>query len=195
MTVAVAGHSSGTLTALNLCGLPVRDAQGNVYAQAHDPRVAAFVLFGYPLAYSGPSRRDLKRVAAVPGLHLVGSQDHPTYRHASFRHIQKAPQYWVVAHGGHDLGAVGSEALVRQVMGEFISAYVRRDPQARQRLRVETYSGHAQLAQFRRRMTAGGMWDQRDAVDWLRSNLPWGKWVHDRSIAYHRAQGSEPVIK
>ncbi len=191
--VAVAGHSSGTLTALNLCGLPVRDAQGKIYAQAHDPRVVAFVLFGYPLAYSGPSRRDLQRVGAVAGLHLAGSQDHPTYRHASFCHIQKAPQYWVVAHGGHSLGATGSEDLVRQVVGAFVSGYVLRDPQARQRLRVETYSGHADLAQFRRRMAPGWIWDQRDAVDWLRSHLPWGKWVHDRSIAYHRAQGSEPT--
>ncbi len=187
----VGGHSSGTLTALSLCGLPVRDAQGQIYVQSHDPRVAAFVLFGYPLAYSGPSRRDLNRIGSVPGLHVVGSQDHPTYRHASFRHIQNAPQYWVVAHGGHSLGAIGSEDLVRQVMGTFVSAYVLRDQQALSRLRVETYSGHRDLAQFRRRMAAGWIWDQRDAVDWLRSHLPWGKWLHDRSIAYHRAQGSE----
>ncbi len=190
-TVAVGGHSSGTLTALGLCGLPVRDAQGQVYAQAHDPRVAAFVLFGYPLAYSGPSPRDLKQVGAAAGLHIVGAEDHPMYRHVSFRHIRKAPQYWMVAKGGHSLGAAGSEALVQRVLGTFIRAYVLRDPQARQRLSGDTYWGHADLVQFKRRLAPDWIWDQRDAVAWLRRHLPWGKWLHDRSIVYHRAQESE----
>ena len=64
-TIAVGGHSSGVLTALHLCGLPVRNQLDQIYAQQRDPRVKAFVIMGYPLEYSGPSRHDLQRVFPV----------------------------------------------------------------------------------------------------------------------------------
>jgi hypothetical protein len=188
--IAVGGHSSGTLTALHMAGLPVRDRDGQVFAVHRDARVKAFVIYGYPLEYSGPSRADLKQVAAVAGLHVAGSRDHPEYRNTSYRYIDSASQYWLVADGDHNVGAFGSEELILQVTGDFIDAYLHDDAEARAKLRKSALQAHkSALIEFRSKSPS--RWpkpDQRDFVAWVREFLPWGEWLHARAIAYYRAR-------
>jgi hypothetical protein len=189
-TLAVGGHSSGVLTALHLSGLPVRDQHNQIYAQHQEPLVKAFVVFGYPLEYSGPSRRDLKQVGSIPGLHVAGSEDHPRYRHTSYRYISGAPQYWLVVPGNHNVGAEGSLSLLGEITGRFISAYLLGDQTARRNLVYTAFEDpKEEIQQFQHKFTRPRwLWDHRDFVAWARESMPWGKWLHDWSVAYHRTQ-------
>ena len=190
--LAVSGHSSGTLTALHLSGLPVRDRTGKVFATHRDPRIKAFVLYSYPLAYRGPSREDLKQVGVVAGLHVAGSNDHPQYRQSSYRSIHRAPQYWLVAEGWHNIGSVGSEKLVLEVTGSFLDVHLLGKADQRGRLTADALAPFGpSLKQF---SSKGATWlqppDQRDFVDWARDTLPGARWLHDLAIAHERARGS-----
>lgn len=190
--LAVSGHSSGTLTALQLCGLPVRDKSGKVHATYRDPRIQAFVLYSYPLAYRGPSREDLKQVGAIAGLHVAGSNDHPQYRQSSYRAIHRAPQYWLVAEGWHNIGSVGSEKLVLEVTGSFLDVHLLGKADQRSRLDAEALASFGpSLKQFASKRAS---WlqplGQRDFVDWARDTLPGARWLHDRAIAHERGRGS-----
>ncbi len=189
-TIAVGGHSAGVLTALHLCGLPIRNQRDEIYAAKLDPRVKAFVIFGYPMEYSSPRRRDLKQVRSVPGLHVVGSRDHPRYRNTSYRFIGGAAQYWLVAEGTHDVGDIGSRGLIRDVTSRFLRAYLFHDISARQSMRWDQFaSQQGNMRQFRTKLVER-WWhvDQRDFVAWVREVLPWGRWLHDASIAHHGGQ-------
>lgn len=187
--IAVAGHSAGTLTALHLSGMPVRDANGQVFAARRDPRVQALILYSYPLEYSGPSRADLKQVGAIPGLHVAGSRDDPEYRNTSYRYLGAAPQYWLVVEGDHNVGAFGSEELVLQVTGDFVDAHLRQDAAAKERLRRSALVAHGgALVEFGTQFPS--VWpklDHRDFVAWVREFLPWGEWLHARAIEHTRA--------
>lgn len=186
--LAVGGHSSGTLTALHLAGMPVRDRDGRVVASHRDPRIKAFVVYSYPLEYRGPSRDDLKQVGAVAGLHVAGSEDHPEYRNTAYRYIGSAPQHWLVAQGDHNVGATGSVDLILEVTGTFIDAYLNDKPEQRNRLSLAAFeSFRPELKQFVSK-PAGAFKspDQRDFAAWARDALPWGRWVHDRAISYYR---------
>lgn len=192
--IAVAGHSAGTLTALHLSGMPVRDRDGEVFAVHRDPRVRAFVLYSYPLEYSAPSRADLRQVGPVAGLHVAGSRDHPEYRQTSWRMIGPAPQYWLVVDGDHNVGAFGSDDLVLQVTSDFAAAFQRDDGAARARLRRSELKEHeGDLVEFGvRTPTWRPRPDQRDFVAWVRDFLPWGEWLHTRAIEQARAEESAP---
>jgi hypothetical protein len=191
--IGVGGHSAGTLTALHMSGWPVRDQDGHVFAVHRDSRVKAFVLYSYPLDYSGPSRADLEQVGAIAGLHVAGSVDHPEYRNTSYRYIGPAPQYWLVVDGDHNVGAFGSEELVLQVTGDFVEAHLRDDPEARARLRRSAFAAHeGALIEFETRFPS--FWpqpDHRDFVAWVREHLPWGEWLHARAIETYRT-GEKP---
>lgn len=192
--IAVGGHSSGVLTALHLCGLPVRDKRGQIYTEQRAPQVKSFVIMGYPKAYSGPSRRDLQRVQGIAGLHIVGSQDAPAYRNTSYRYIGRAPQYWLVVTGGHGVGSIGPLNLLREIIGTFISGYMlsdylARDTLHRANLNPTTWKTSTdQLHVFEKKPAPSWRhwWDRRDLIARLRTTLPWGIWLHDRSIAYYR---------
>ncbi len=188
--LAVGGHSSGTLTALHLAGMPVRNRQGQVVATHHDPRIKAFVVYSLPLDYRGPSRDDLKQVGAVPGLHVAGSDDHPEYRNTAYRTVGRAPQHWLVALGGHNVGATGSEDLILEVTGTFIDAYLNDMPAQRQRLNLEAFeSFRPALKQFvSKPARAVPAPDQRDFAAWARDALPGGRWLHDRAIGHARSR-------
>ncbi len=188
-SIAVGGHSSGVLTALHLCGLPVRDGTGQFYAVDRDTPVKAFVIFGYPLAYSGPSRADLRQVRAIPGLHVVGTEDRPYYRNTAYRHIQGAPQYWLVAQGDHDLGSSGPLELLQVIVGRFIGAYLLGDPEAVQGLTKDAFPDpQHQIQTFvRKPLTRQWVGDRRDLIAWLLETVPWGAWLHEKSGAYYRA--------
>lgn len=190
--LAVIGHSSGTLTALHMSGLPVRDRDGKVFKVHRDPRIKAFVVYSYPFEYSAPGRADVKQVGAVAGLHVAGTEDHPDYRNSAFRYIDSAPQYWLVAKGDHSVGMFGSEALILQVTGDFIDAHLKGDAAARGRLSLETLKSHRPaLKQFLDKQPS--IWprlDQRDFVAWAREALPWGKELHARAVAFQRAKAS-----
>jgi hypothetical protein len=188
--LAVAGHSSGALTALHLAGLPVRDRAEKVFATHRDPRIKAFVLYSYPLEYRGPGRADLAQVGAVAGLHVAGSEDHPQLRHTSYRYIHRAPQHWLVAEAGHNIGSTGSEKLVLEVTGSFIDVYLNGKADQRSRLSFEVLQSHgSSLRQFSSKPAS---WfkppDQRDFVAWVREVLPGGRWLHDRAIAHGRSR-------
>jgi hypothetical protein len=188
--LAVGGHSSGTLTALHLAGLPVRDRTGAVFATHRDPRVKAFVIYSYPLEYRGPSRADLKQVGAVPGLHVAGATDHPEYRNTAYRYINGAPQHWLVAEGDHNVGATGSEELILELTGRFIDVYLNDKSEQRSRLSLDALEPfRPALKQFTskpaRRFKSP---DQRDFVAWVRDVLPGGRWLHDRAIGLARTQ-------
>ncbi len=145
------------------------------------------------MEYTGPKRHDLKQVQGIAGLHIAGSQDHPEYRQTSFRYIGGAPQYWLVAAGTHDLGATGPYELLRQVIGQFVSAYVLNDASARKSLTLGALQNSVSgLHQFRTKLV-DRWWDvhQRDFVAWVREVLPWGKWLHDASVDFHREQKAE----
>lgn len=188
--VGVGGHSSGVLTALHLCGMPVRDRHGQVHADQRLPEVKAFVIMGYPLEYSGPERRDLKRVHGVPGLHLVGSDDAPAYRQTSYRYITGAPQFWMVVTGNHDVGALGPFPLLQEAIGGFLGSYLLDDGRTRtdfgqkpwQASTKDLHAFERQPEQWWRRV------DRSDVVAWLRDTLPWGTWLHDWSLRYHRSR-------
>lgn len=186
--IAVGGHSSGTLTALHMSGLPVLDRDGNVFAEHRDPRIKAFVIYSYPLEYSGPSRADLEQVGAVAGLHVAGSKDHPEYRNTSYRYIHAAPQYWLVADGDHNVGAFGSEELILQVTGDFVDAYLQNDTEARARLKRSALQAYGStLKQFQSKpRSPWAKLDHRDFVAWVREVLPWGEWLHARASTYYR---------
>ena len=129
-----------------------------------------------------------------PGLHIVGSEDHPETRHASYRLISGAPQYWLVAEGGHGVGSKGPHALLQDIVGQFISAYVTNDLASRNALTYSNFKHYGSaVQQFRTKN--GSTWrtalDRRNLVVWLRETLPWGTWLHHRSIAYHRAQKAQ----
>lgn len=189
-TIAVGGHSAGVLTALHLCGLPVRDQQDQIYIAKPDPRIKAFMIFGYPMEYRGPRREDLKQVRGVAGLHVVGSQDQPTYHNTSYRYIGGAPQYWLVAEGTHDVGDRGSRELVREVTSRFARAYLFDDATARNLLRLGKFEDtKGDLQQYRVKLVER-RWhvDQRDFVAWARNVLPWGRWLHNFSVRYHAGQ-------
>jgi predicted dienelactone hydrolase len=192
--IAVAGHSSGTLTALHMLGMPVRSRTGQVHAQAHDPRIKAFVVYSWPLEYRGPSRDDLLQVAAVPGLHVAGSQDLPQFRQAAYRYVHRAPQYWLVADAGHNVGARGSDALVLEVTGSFLDVHLKGQMAQRGRLEVDALErfGSA-LKQYRSKPAQRFKPpDQRDFVAWARETLPGGRWLHDQAIGYALQQGDAP---
>lgn len=190
--LAVAGHSSGTLTALHLAGMPVRDKTGQVVAARRDPRVKAFVLYSYPLEYRGPSRQDLQQVGPVAGLHVAGSNDHPQYRQSSYRAIHRAPQVWLVAEGEHNIGSTGSERLVLGVTGDFLEAHLFGRPALLGRLTPQALGSFGPaLKQITHKPAS---WlpapDHRDWVAWLRDVLPGGRWLHDRAIAHVRSRGN-----
>jgi hypothetical protein len=192
--LAVAGHSSGTLTALHLAGLPVRDRQGTAVAKHDDPRIKAFVVYSYPLEYRGPSRADLQQVNAVAGLHVAGVDDHPQFRQTAFRHLRKAPQHWLVADGGHNIGATGSVDLVLEVTGTFIDAYVNEQPQQARRLTASSFQNFKpdfKLFASKPAMSYVAP-DHRDLAVWARDLLPWGRWLHDRAISHARSSGGVP---
>jgi len=196
--LAILGHSSGTLTALHMSGLPVRDRDGKVYKVHRDPRVKAFVVYSYPFEYSAPGRADVKQVGAVAGLHVAGTDDHPDYRNSAFRYISEAPQYWLVAKGDHIVGAFGSEALILQVTGDFIEAYVKGDAAARGRLSIDTLKSHRPaLKQFlEKQPSPWPRFDQRDVAAGAREALPWGKDTHARAMAFQRTKDrKEPPAK
>ncbi len=188
--LAVVGHSSGTLTALHMSGLPVRDRDGKAFAVHRDPRVKAFVVYSYPFEYSAPSRADVKQVSAVAGLHVAGTEDHPDYRNSAFRYVDGAPQYWLVAKGDHSVGMFGSEALILQVTGDFIDAYLNGNAAARGRLNATVLASHKPaLKQFLEKPAS--IWprlDQRDFAAWARESLPWAKSLHARAIAWQRSR-------
>ena len=186
--LAVIGHSSGTLTAMHMSGLPVRDRDGKVFTVHRDPRIKAFVVYSYPFEYSAPGRADVKQVGAVAGLHVAGTEDHPDYRNSAFRYVEGAPQYWLVAKGDHSVGLFGSEALILQVTGDFIDTYLNGKAAARGRLSLETLRSHRPaLKQFLEKPpSAWPRLDQRDFAAWARESLPWGKTLHTRAIAYQR---------
>ncbi len=188
--LAVIGHSSGTLTALHMSGLPVRDRDGKVFRVHGDPRVKAFVVYSYPFEYSAPGRADVKQVGAVAGLHVAGTEDHPDYRNSAFRYIEGAPQYWLVAKGDHSVGMFGSEALILQVTGDFIDAHLKGDAVARARLNIDTLKSHRPaLKQFMAKTpSAWPRLDQRNFVAWARESLPWGKDLHARAMAHQRSK-------
>lgn len=182
--IAVAGHSSGTLTALHVAGMPVRDRQGQVQARPRDPRIRAIVLYSLPLEYRGPSREDLREVGAVAGLHVAGSQDHPQYRNTAYRYLNRAPQHWMVAEGGHNIGASGSEPLVLEVTGAFIDVYLNGRQAQRSRLDAEALGRFGSALQQLRSKPAQRFkaLDQRDFVAWARDTLPGGRWLHELGI-------------
>lgn len=184
--IAVAGHSSGTLSALQLVGMPVRDRSGQLYARQHDPRIKAFVIYSYPLEYRGPSREDLQQVGAAAGLHVAGSQDLPQYRQTAYRYLNRAPQYWLVAEGGHNIGARGSDALVLHTTGSFLEVYLKGQHSQRGRLEVDALEGFGSaLKQYRNKPGQRfKSWDQRDFAAWARDTLPGGRWLHDRAMAH-----------
>lgn len=187
--LAVIGHSSGTLTAMHMSGLPVRDRDGKVFSVHRDPRVKAFVVYSYPFEYSAPGRADVKQVGAVAGLHVAGTEDHPDYRNSAFRYVEGAPQYWLVAKGDHSVGMFGSEVLILQVTGDFIDTYLNGKATARSRLSLETLRSHRPaLKQFLEKPpSAWPRLDQRDFAAWARESLPWGKTLHARAIAFQRS--------
>ena len=188
--LAVAGHSSGTLTALHLAGMPVRDKAGQVFATHRDPRIKAFVLYSFPLEYRGPSREDLKQVGAVAGLHVAGSNDHPQYRNTSYRYVHRAPQHWLVAEGGHNIGSTGSEALVLEVSGSFIDVYLNGQAAQRSRLSSEALAsfGPALVQLSSKPATRFKPLDRRDFVAWAREALPGGRWLHDQAMLQSRSR-------
>ncbi|MFN9448595.1 MAG: alpha/beta hydrolase family protein [Rubrivivax sp.] len=192
--VAVAGHSSGTLTALQMAGMPVRDRHGKVHTRHHDPRIKAFVVYSWPLEYRGPLRDDLAEVGAVAGLHVAGSQDMPAYRNTAYRYVNGAPQHWLVVEGGHNVGARGSDALVLEATGSFIDVYLKGLQGSQQRLGVDALGrfGDA-LKQYRskgpQRVKSP---DQRDFVAWARETLPGGRWLHDQGIRFQRQREEAP---
>jgi len=196
--LAVAGHSAGTLTALHVAGLPVRDRDGRVFAAHRDPRIKAFVIYSYSLDYSGPSRADLKQVGAVAGLHVAGSDDHPEYRNTPYRYIHAAPQYWLVAKGGHNVGARGSDELILQVTGDFVDAYLNENALNNNEAdknaalaRLSTKALQAFGADFKEFTSKpASRWpqaDRRDIAAWAVDFLPWGEWLHARTVARYRA--------
>jgi len=196
--LAVAGHSSGTLTALHLSGLPVRDRDGGVFAVHRDARIKAFVIYSYSLDYSGPSRADLMQVGAVPGLQVAGSDDHPEYRNTPYRFIHAAPQYWLVAKGNHNVGAGGSDELILQATGDFVDAYLSNNVNNKNAAlaRLDTKTLEAFGSDFREFASKpASRWpqpDRRDVAAWAVDFLPWGEWLHARTIARYRAlQASE----
>lgn len=191
--LAVGGHSSGTLTALHLAGLPVRDRAGQVFATHHDPRVKAFVVYSYPLEYRGPSRDDLKHVGAVAGLHVAGSTDHPEYRNTAYRYIHRAPQHWLVAEGDHNVGATGSIPLILEVTGSFIDVYLNGKAAQRGRLSRDALEsfGPALKQLTSKPATTFKAPDQRDFVAWVRDVLPGGRWLHERAMSHARSRGAE----
>jgi hypothetical protein len=190
--LAVGGHSSGTLTALHLAGMPVRDRKGQVFATHRDPRIKAFVIYSYPLEYQGPSRADLKEVGAVAGLHVAGSNDHPQYRNTAYRYINGAPQHWLVAEGSHNVGATGSEELILEVTGSFIDVYLNDKAAQRSRLSFDALeSFRPALKQFTSKPAQPFKSpDQRDFVAWARDVLPGGRWLHERAIGHYRGRES-----
>jgi hypothetical protein len=195
--LAVGGHSSGTLTALHLAGMPVRDRSGHVVAKNQDQRIKALVLFSYPLEYRGPDRDDLSEVGAVAGLHVAGSRDHPQYRNTSYRYLNSAPQHWLVADGDHNVGATGSEALILELTGRFFDVYLKGETQQRPQLNLEALQpfGPA-LKQYSSKAAARFKApDQRDFVAWARDSLPGGRWLHDRAIGHYRNQNRSAEAK
>lgn len=192
--LAVGGHSSGTLTALHLAGMPVRDRSGQIFARHQDPRIKALVLFSYPLEYRGPERDDLTQVGNVAGLHVAGSKDHPQFRNTSYRYLNGAPQHWLVAEGDHNVGATGSEALILELTGRFMDVYLKGEAQHRPSLNLDAlHSFGPALQQYTSKAaTRFKAPDQRDFVAWARDRLPGGRWLHDRAIAHYRNQDRNP---
>lgn len=188
--LAVGGHSSGTWTALHLVGMPVRDREGRVFATQRDARIKAFLLFSAPLEHQGPSREDLSRIGPVPGLHVAGHQDFPEYRQAAYRYAHRAPQVWLVAEGGHNVGAGGSDTLVLEVAGAFVDLYLNGRTEARERLSYESLeSFKPALRQFSSKPAlAVKPPDQRDFVAWARDHLPGARWLHERAMAQARSR-------
>ncbi|MBL8327633.1 MAG: hypothetical protein JNJ71_02205 [Rubrivivax sp.] len=186
--LAVSGHSSGTLTALHLAGMPVRERSGRIFAAHRDPRIKAFVLYSFPLEYRGPRREDLQQVGPVAGLHVAGSTDHPRYRHTAYRWIHRAPQHWLVAEGGHNIGSTGSEALVLETTGRFIDVHLNGSQALEQQLSFDALSAFAPgLRQFTRKPALRFKpWDQRDFTAWARETLPGGRWLHSWAMANPR---------
>ena len=195
-TIAVGGHSSGVLTALHLAGLPVRDRFDNTHAVHSDTRIKAFVIFGYPMEHSSPKHADVRQVSAIPGLHIVGADDHPEFRHASHRLISGAPQYWLVAEGGHAVGSKGPLPLLQDAVGHFISTYLLKDLNSRKALTYDYLKRHGSaLRSFKVKEKDAPTWrlalDRRNFVAWLRDTLPWGMWLHDQAKAHYLAQQAQ----
>ncbi len=188
--LAVGGHSSGTLTALHLAGLPVRSREGQVFANHRDPRIKAFVVYSLPLEYRGLNRDDLKQVGAVAGLHVAGSEDQPEFRNTAYRYISGAHQHWLVAQGGHNVGAKGSEDLVLEVTGTFIDGYLNDKPAQRERLNAKTFESFWPALKQLQSKPARALRapDQRDFAAWARDTLPGGRWLHDRAISHALTQ-------
>jgi hypothetical protein len=121
----------------------------------------------------------------VAGLHVAGSEDHHHYRNTAYRTIGQGPQHWLVAQGGHNVGATGSIDLILEVTGTFIDAYLNDKTEQRQRLNYASFQSFAPaLKHFTSKAPRRfPPLDQRDFVAWARAHLPWGSWLHELGMS------------
>ncbi len=155
--IAIAGHSFGSWTALTASGQRMITASGRDVSSG-DPRIKAAIYLSPTSSRKGQDPSKVFGAIQIPGLHLTGTKDDSPVndtkaieRRIAFDNITKSDQYLVIINdanhmvfGGGRRGNDGDKAtqdLVKRTSTEFLDAYLKHDPKAKEWL-LKTASGY-----------------------------------------------------
>lgn len=153
-SIAIAGHSYGSWTALTASGQIVITPEGKKIASG-DPRIKAAIYLSPTAAKKGSDLDTVYGEIKIPGMHFTGTKDVSPVnnttaeeRRIAYDHISKSDQYLVILDGadhmvfgagrhriapGHD--DANQQAIVADVSTKFLDAYLKHDKPAIQWLR------------------------------------------------------------
>ncbi|MBS1956393.1 MAG: dienelactone hydrolase [Cyanobacteria bacterium SZAS-4] len=153
-SIAIAGHSYGSWTALTASGQTFVTPTGKKVASG-DPRIKAAIYLSPTAAKKGSDLDAAYGDIKIPGMHFTGTKDVSPVsdttaedRRIAYDHISKSDQYLVILDGadhmvfgagrqrlapGHD--DANQQAIVADVSTKFLDAYLKHDKAAFQWLR------------------------------------------------------------
>ena len=153
-SIAIAGHSFGSWTALTASGQTMVTQAGKKIASA-DPRIKAAIYLSPTAAKKGTDLNVAYGDIKIPGMHFTGTKDVSPVnnttaedRRIAYDHISKSDQYLVILDNadhmvfgagrhriapGHD--DANQQAIVQEVSTKFLDAYIKHDKASLQWLR------------------------------------------------------------
>jgi len=153
-SIAIAGHSFGSWTALTASGQTMVTPAGKKIVSG-DPRIKAAIYLSPTAAKKGSDLNVVYGDIKIPGMHFTGTKDVSPVndttaedRRIAYDHISKSDQYLVILDNadhmvfgagrrriapGHD--DANQQAIVQEVSTKFLDAYIKHDKTALEWLR------------------------------------------------------------